>query len=135
MKLNWQRFDAQNVAEALLKRHCLYAFHHPDDGDRPFYIGKAKYFGPTKGRTSSARYNAGYQHLIVGLLRAGFSLYIAEVGEAAFEHAEEYEQWLIERWRPVRKQRIKASRRSLQTTKPWSTSKSALQLQQESASV
>jgi hypothetical protein len=121
MKLNWQPFAAQNATDALSKSYCLYVFHHPDDGDRPFYIGKAKYFGPKQmdGYKGSARYNAGYQHLLMGLLRSGFALYIAEIGQDAFTHAEEYEQELIALWNPVRDQRVKAGRRRVETTKPW----------------
>src|SRR5512143_1827556 len=101
MKLNWQHFNDQNAIGALTKSYCLYVFHHPDDGDNPFYIGKAKFFGPKQadGYKASARYNAGYQHLLMGLLRAGFSVSIAEIGQAAFLHAEEYEQELIAQWK------------------------------------
>jgi hypothetical protein len=121
MKLSWQRFTDQNAIQALSKCYCLYVFHHPDDGDSPFYIGKAKYFGPNQanGYVGSARYNAGYQHLLMGLLRAGFSIYIAEIGEAEFAYAEEYEQELIALWNPVRKQRVTVGRRALETDKPW----------------
>jgi hypothetical protein len=123
MKLIWQTFTVDNVDEALSKSHCLYVFYHPDDGDRPFYIGKAKYFGPnqTDEYRGSARYNAGYQHLLAGLLRGGFSVYIAEIGEQAFAQAEEYEQELIALWQPVRAQRVKTARREVETIKPWQT--------------
>lgn len=121
MKLHWQSFSAENATHALAMSYCLYVFHHPDDGDRPFYIGKAKYFGTKQadGYKGSARYNSGYQHLLMGMLRSGFALYIAELGREEFAYAEEYEQELIALWRPVRKQRIKAGRRSLETAKPW----------------
>lgn len=121
MKLNWQPFTSQNVIDALSKSYCLYAFHHPDDGERPFYIGKAKYFGPKQndGYKGSARYNAGYQHLLIGMLRSGFTVYIAEIGQKEFTHAEEYEQELIALWKPVRDQKVKAGRRHVETVKPW----------------
>lgn len=121
MKLNWQAFTYQNATEALSRSYCLYVFHHPDDGDRPFYIGKAKYFGPNQadGYKSSARYNAGYQHILMGLLRSGFTVYIAEIGQDAFVQVEEYEQELIAQWNPVRKQKIKAGRSAVDTSKPW----------------
>lgn len=121
MKLDWQRFGFENLDNALSKKHCLYVFHHPDDGDRPFYIGKAKYFGPKQeeGYKGSARYNAGYHHLLYGLIRSGFTLYVAEIGEETFEHAEEYEQELIFLWNPVRKQKTKKQRLAVETEKPW----------------
>jgi|GEM_PF-3580318 len=121
MKLSWDAFTHDNAKDALSKSFCLYAFHHPDDGDRPFYIGKAKYFGPHQADQykGSARYNAGYQHLLMGLLRAGFTVYIAEIGEGEFTNAEKYEQELIAQWNPVREQRIKAERWPVETVKPW----------------
>ena len=83
MKLEWQKFTYTNLDDALSKKYCLYVFHHPDDGDQPFYIGKAKFFGPKQedGYKGSARYNAGYHHLLYGLIRSGFTLYISEIGE------------------------------------------------------
>ena len=121
MNIEWQKFEFENLNEALSKNHCLYVFHHKDDGDRPFYIGKAKYFGPSQesGYRGSARYNAGYHHLLFGLIRSGFTLYIAEIGESEFEHAEKYEQQLILDWDPVRKQKVKPDRLNVNTTKPW----------------
>ncbi|WP_449122957.1 hypothetical protein [Pseudomonas sp. MPG01] len=121
IQLNWLHFTKENACEALPCSYCLYVFHHPDDGERPYYIGKAKYFGPNQagGYKGSARYNAGYQHLLMGLLRAGFSLYIAEIGEDLFTNAEGYEQSLIHHWNPIRIQRIKASRIPVQGAKPW----------------
>lgn len=121
MKLEWKSFTKDNADEASSQSFCLYVFHHPADGDRPFYIGKAKYFGPQQedGYKRSARYNAGYQHLLTGLLRAGFTVYIAHIGEEAFAHAEKYEQELIALWNPVREQRIKVERWAVETVKPW----------------
>lgn len=106
---------------ALRHSHCLYVFHHPEDGDRPFYIGKAKIFGTkqSSGYNGSARYNSGYVHLLAGMLRSGFSLYIAQIGEAAFADIEGYEQELIAQWNPIRKQKIKQFRKVVVTTKPW----------------
>jgi len=123
MQLNWRHFTIENALEAQACSYCLYVFHHPDDGDRPFYIGKAKYFGPKQvgGYKRAARYNAGYQHLLMGLLRSGFSLYIAEIGESLFTNAEDYEQSLIHQWNPVRIQRSKASRFPVHGAKPWVT--------------
>jgi hypothetical protein len=121
MHLNWTRFNLETLPAALSQSHCLYAFHHPDDGDRPFYIGKAKHFGTkqAEGYKASARYNSGYLHLVVGMLRSGFSLYIAPIGEAAFPEAEAYEQELIALWNPVRVQKIKPKRAAVETVKPW----------------
>ena len=48
MNLEWNKFTFENLENALSKRYCLYVFPHPDDNDRPFYIGKAKYFGQKK---------------------------------------------------------------------------------------
>lgn len=123
MELHWQRFDVNTLKEAMGQCYCLYAFHHPADGDRPFYIGKAKYFGTkqAEGYKASARYNGGYVHLIEGMLRQGFSLYVACIGERAFAHAEAYEQELIARWQPVRVQRKKKVRKRLFTVVPWKT--------------
>ena len=123
MILNWQAFNEKNAKDCTSKAYCLYVFHHPSDGDHPFYIGKAKYFGPNQadGYKGSARYNAGYQHLLMGLLRSGFTVYIAEIGKEAFELAEEYEQELIARWAPIRKQKTKNKRLDVTTIKPWIT--------------
>lgn len=121
MNISWEKFTFETMDSAQKKCFCLYVFHHPQDGDRPFYIGKAKYFGTKQkeGYMRSARYNAGYAHLIAGMLRSGFSLYIASIGEVAFLEAESYEQELISQWNPVRKQRRKQSRKALVTEKPW----------------
>ena len=121
MRLTWTRFTLETVDAALSQSYCLYAFHHPDDGDRPFYIGKAKHFGTKQadGYKASARYNSGYLHLVVGMLRSGFSLYIAPIGETAFGDAESYEKELIALWNPVRTQRTKPIRLAVQTTRPW----------------
>lgn len=121
MQLSWKKFDLSSLNTAASQSFCLYVFHHPQDGDRPFYIGKAKYFGTKQasGYKGSARYNSGYMHLVAGMLRSGFSLYIAQIGEKAFEQAESYEQELIAIWNPIRKQRVKDMRKPVKTTKPW----------------
>ena len=105
MKLSWKKFDLESLDAAASQSFCLYVFHHPQDGDRPFYIGKAKYFGTkqSSGYKASARYNSGYMHLVAGMLRSGFSLYIAHIGQKAFDEVESYEQELIGIWNPVRK--------------------------------
>ena len=121
MRLSWNRYDHASIDAALSQSCCLYILHHPDDGDRPFYIGKAKYFGtkqPT-GYKASARYNSGYVHLVAGMLGSGFVLYIAPIGEEAFRDAESYEQELIARWDPVCAQRTKAGRKAVEIIKPW----------------
>jgi len=120
MKLEWEKFSYENLDEALSKNHCLYVFHNPDDGDRPFYIGKAKHFGPKQesGYKGNARYNAGCHHLLFGLVRSGFTLYIAEIGIENFSKAEEYEQKLINLWQPVRKQKVKKARLPVETERP-----------------
>lgn len=124
MNISWKKFTYETIEDAQRQCFCLYVFHHPQDGDRPYYIGKAKYFGTKQaaGYTDSARYNSGYIHLIAGMLRSGFSLYIANIGQAYFQEAESFEQYLIEKWNPVRKQRIKSMRKSVVTTKPWASS-------------
>lgn len=130
MNLTWTRYDHDSLSEALSRSFCLYVFHHPDDGDRPYYIGKAKYFGTTqaKGYTGEARYNGGYVHLVAGMLRSGFSLYVASLGEQNFASAESYEQELIARWNPVRPQKRKeALRQAVTTKKPWTAANTALQ--------
>jgi len=121
MKLYWERFDINKIDEALSKSFCLYVFHHPDDSDRPFYIGKAKYFGTKQpsGYKGSARYNSGYMHLLSGMLRSGFVLYIATIGEQEYLEAEAYEQELIALWNPVRLQKTKPIRKAVITEKPW----------------
>jgi hypothetical protein len=121
MQLTWKRFDLTTIDAALSQSFCLYVFYHKQDGDRPFYIGKAKYFGTKQpfGYKGSARYNSGYVHLLAGMLRSGFSLYIASIGETAYRNAEYYEQELIAQWNPVRKQKTKSVRKAVTTTKPW----------------
>lgn len=121
MNLEWTRYDLASLEDALGQSYCLYAFHHPADGDHPFYIGKAKFFGtrqPT-GYKASARYNSGYTHLIKGMLRSGYSLYIAHIGEDAYKHAEAYEQELISRWSPVQTQKTKPFRAIVTSAIPW----------------
>lgn len=121
MKLSWKKYTYETLDFALKQNYCLYAFHNPQDGDRPFYIGKAKFFGSKQadGYKSSARYNSGYTHLISGMLRSGFDLYIARVGEEKFSEIECYEQELIAQWNPIRQQRIKPIRKPVVTEKPW----------------
>lgn len=122
MKLSWQKYTYESLDDALSQNYCLYMFHHPHDGDRPFYIGKAKYFGTKqdKGYTGAARYNSGYLHLVVGMLRSGFVLYVANIGESNFEDAECYEQELIHLWNPVMLQKRKPNiRKAVKTLKPW----------------
>jgi hypothetical protein len=121
MHLIWKRFDFDSIEGALSQSFCLYAFHHPQDGDRPFYIGKAKYFGTKQPAhyERSARYNSGYLHLLVGMLRSGFSLYIAPIGELAYTDAESYEQELIKQWNPIRNKKITTKCKVLVTKKPW----------------
>lgn len=124
MNLSWKRFTSENLNEALSESFCLYVYHHPSDGDRPFYIGKAKYFGTKQpdGYKASARYNSGYVYMIEGLLRSGYTLYIARLGRAAFEKAAHYEQELIARWNPIRQQRLSRQRLAIETVKPWASS-------------
>lgn len=121
MRLSWNRFDLSSLDLALARSFCLYVFHHPQDGDRPFYIGKARFFGTQQpdGYEAAARYNSGYVHLLAGLLRSGFSLYIAEIGEAAFADVEAFEQELIETWNPIRPQKRTSIRKTVDTRKPW----------------
>lgn len=122
MKLTWKRYDHNSLDEALSRSFCLYVFYHPKDGDRPYYIGKAKYFGTKQSKEyeAAARYNGGYVHLVAGMLRSGFSLYIASIGEQNFESAESYEQELIAQWNPVRTQKRKDHlRKPVITGKPW----------------
>ena len=121
MHLTWEKFTHESLDAALGHSHCLYAFHHPNDRGRPFYIGKAKIFGTKQaaGYARSARYNSGYVHLIAGMLRSGYSLYLAPIGESAFADVEAYEQELIALWNPIRKQKIKPLRKAVVTTAPW----------------
>jgi hypothetical protein len=119
-RLTWICY--KTVEKAITQSFCLYVFYHPQDKDRPFYIGKAKYFGTKQkeGYKQSARYNGGYLHLIAGMLCSGFKLYIAEIGEDLFAHAEDYEQFLIEQWNPVQnKLRKKRNFVKFTTEKPW----------------
>ena len=124
MQLAWEKFTYNSIDDAIRHSHCLYVFHHPQDGDRPFYIGKARAFGTKQasGYTGSARYNSGYMHLLAGMLRSGFSLYIAPIGQADFVDAESFEQELIALWNPIRKQKIKRIRKAVVTAKPWAGS-------------
>jgi hypothetical protein len=67
-----------------------------------------------------ARYNGGYVHLIAGMLRSGFLLYIASLGKNNFISAESYEQELISLWNHVRPQKRKKDLRQIVITeKPW----------------
>lgn len=36
MELHWKRFDLKALQDAMGQSYCLYAFHHPANGDRPF---------------------------------------------------------------------------------------------------
>lgn len=120
--LRWVRYQLADLESALGASNCLYVWHHPDDGDRPQYIGKAKFFGvrQSSGYKGSARYNSGYQYLLELALRGGTNLYIAELSEENFDEAESFEQALIEEWRPLRKQRRKVtSSVNFSTVKPW----------------
>lgn len=121
MRLTWRKYEYQTLDSCLSESFCLYVFHHPNDGDRPFYIGKARHFGTKQasGYKGTARYNSGYLHLVAGMLRSGFSLYVASIGKRAFANVEKYEQELIARWNPIRPQRVKPARLSVQTAKPW----------------
>lgn len=121
MQLGWKQFGKDSIDQALAQSFCLYVFHHPDHGDRPFYIGKARYFGTNQrdGYRRSARYNGGYVHLLDGMLTSGFSLYILPIGESAFPDAEGFEQTLIEAWKPIRPQRTTKARKAIDLTKPW----------------
>ena len=102
MNLSWDEYTFNNIDEAKKCNFCLYVFYHPNDDDRPFYIGKAKYFGTDQeeGYKASARYNSGYTNLVAGMLREGFSLYVAMIGELEFRDVEKYEQELIALWNP-----------------------------------
>ena len=121
MRLVWKKYDFRTLEASLSVSFCLYVFHHPDDGDQPFYIGKARHFGTRQsaGYRASARYNSGYVHLIAGMLRSGFQLYVARIGERYFADVEKYEQELIALWNPIRQQRIEAARLPVRTSKPW----------------
>jgi len=122
MKLKWKKYDHGTIDDALSESFCLYVFHHPKDDDLPYYIGKARFFGTNQpsGYKGSARYNGGYVHLLAGILRSGFNLYIAKIGEKDFVNVEGYEQGLISLWNPIRPQRRKAKiRLPVETIKPW----------------
>lgn len=121
LTLHWESFTDRTLSEALAKRYCLYVLHHRRDGNRPYYIGKAKFFGPSQpdGYRSAARYNGGYQHLLSGLLRSGFTLYIAEIGNAAYARAGQYEQCLIDQWNPVQNRRRHSHRLAVNGERPW----------------
>ena len=58
-------------------------------------------------------------YICAGMLRSGFSLYIAELGGAEFDSAEFYEQELIARWNPVRTQKTTKLRMPVVVTRPW----------------
>jgi hypothetical protein len=121
-KLNWKLYTTDNFEEALAKNNCLYVIYNTEDNDRPYYIGKAKYFGAkqAEGYRRSARYNSGYTHLLTALLRANYKLYIASLGKGYYEKAESYEQELIHEWNPIREQRRKPNiRKRVQLVKPW----------------
>lgn len=74
MHLSWNQFDLESLDQALRSSCCLYVFYHAQDGDRPFYIGKARFFGAQQrdGYTAAARYNGGYVHLVAGLCALDF---------------------------------------------------------------
>jgi hypothetical protein len=124
-KLKWEviaKDDEKSLKKAASHSFCLYVFRHPKDLGRPFYIGKAKYFGPNQTRkknNASARYNGGYQYLIHGMLRGGYRLYIARLGEKFFAKATRYEQRLIDAWDPIRAQKRTRDTLPVDTTKPW----------------
>jgi hypothetical protein len=120
--LTWKCYQLAELNQALGESYCLYVWHHPDDGERPQYIGKAKFFGTKQshGYARSARYNSGYEYLIELALRGGTNLYIARLGEVDFAHAESFEQALIAMWQPLRKQRRKWTPEiQFSTTPPW----------------
>ena len=122
-KLKWKAYGIDKLDEALAENYCLYVLHNPQDGERPHYIGKAKFFGTKQkeGYKASARYNSGYTHLLAGMLRAGYTLYIASIGEKFYKNAECYEQELIHQWNPIREQRRNQNvRKKVQLGKPWS---------------
>lgn len=130
MRLTWEHYDQNSLNEALSRSFCLYVFHNPVDGDRPYYIGKAKYLGTnqSKGYQTAARYNGGYVHLVAGMLRSGFSLYVASLGEENFKLAESYEQELIAQWNPIRPQKRKDHlRKPVISEKPWIAANQRLQ--------
>lgn len=121
MKASWEKYDLDSLDEAKKCNHCLYVFYHPKDEGRPFYIGKAKYFGTDQeeGYKGSARYNSGYINLIAGMLREGFILYIAMIGEEEFSNVELYEAELIDKWNPIRNQKRSPNRLPVNTEMPW----------------
>lgn len=111
MELVWQRYDWFLLQEALKNYYCLYVLHHQKDGDRPFYIGKAKHLG--------RRYKNN-RHMLEAMSRSGYSLYVASIGEASFIWAEHWEQELIALWKPISKQKkIGHMRLPVITEKPW----------------
>jgi len=99
LELSWHCYLEADLDAALSQCFCLYVLYHPRDGERPYYIGMAKYFGTKQpdGYKASARYNSGYIHLLSGLLREGYRLYIAPIGEQEYGRGEPYEQELIHR--------------------------------------
>lgn len=80
---------------------CLYVFFRPCPDERPFYIGKAKRLGGA----ARSRYNPGYGYLIDGLLRAEYQLFVAQLTPTQFAKAVHYEEFLIQKWNPVRNKR------------------------------
>lgn len=80
---------------------CLYVFFRPCPEERPFYIGKAKRLGGA----ARSRYNPGYGYLIDGLLRAEYQLFVAQLTPMQFAKAVHYEEFLIEKWNPLRNKR------------------------------
>lgn len=111
MKLTWDRYSRDFLDIALKRRHCLYVLHHPKHGDRPYYIGKAKNLG--------SRYKNN-RHMLEAMLECGYFLYISLLGEENFFMANCYEQELIDRWKPISKQKLYSLDRVDVTTEvPW----------------
>lgn len=121
LALSWKAYTEESLSEAFAANYCLYVLHHPGDGDTPYYVGKAKYFGPNQPEkyVGSARYNGGYSHLLSGLLRSNFTLYIAHIGLEEFQNAERYEQSLIAAWKPIRNKRLSNDRKPVCIDRPW----------------
>ncbi len=109
----WKRYKTYDAAAPCAK--CLYVFWHPDDPERPFYVGKAKRFGGT-----GARYNQGYSYLVKGLLKYGYQLYIACLTDAQFQDVEGYELMLIKAWKPRHNSRLRRTTPlPIDTAHPW----------------
>ena len=122
MEPNWKKYTEDNWISSLSESYCLYVFYHKKDSGRPWYIGKAKYFGTKQdcGYKANARYNSGYRHLVAGMLHAGFELYIANIGKEDYRNLEGYEQELIHEWNPISHQkRVGAVRKAINHKKPW----------------